>query len=99
MNMLIAKAQVWLSALFLTGYFVVIILFMMGHAKIPPDFKEAFAGLLSLMTAGGLTILYFWFQRQRAGGVPDPTTVTTTTSGEPPSTVTTTAPAESAGVG
>lgn len=69
---LIAWSQVAISALFLTGYFVVLILFMMGYARIPTDYKEAFAGLLSLMTAGGLTILYFWFQRQRAGGVPDP---------------------------
>lgn len=62
----IAVAQLGLSVLFLTGYFAVIILFMMGLAKIPTDFKEAFSGLLSLMTGGGLTILYFWFQRTRA---------------------------------
>lgn len=60
-----AYAQLFLSALFLTGYFVVIILFMMGYADIPTDYKEAFSGLLSLMTGGGLTILYFWFQRTR----------------------------------
>ena len=82
LDLLIARAQVGLSALFLLGYFVVLILFMLGHAQIPVDFKEAFAGLLSLMTAGGLSILYFWFQRQRAGGVPDPT-LTTTTKIEP----------------
>ena len=79
LDRLIALAQVWLSALFLIGYFVVLILFMLGYAKIPVDFKEAFAGLLSLMTAGGLTVLYFWFQRQRTNGVPDPSTTTTRT--------------------
>jgi hypothetical protein len=60
-----AWSQLFLSALFLTGYFVVIILFMMGFANIPTDYKEAFSGLLSLMTGGGLTVLYFWFQRTR----------------------------------
>ena len=32
-----------------------------------------------LREAGGLTILYFWFQRSRTAGVPDPTTTTTKT--------------------
>jgi hypothetical protein len=68
-----ARAQLLLSALFLTGYFVVIILFMLGYAQIPTDYKEAFSGLLSLMTGGGLTILYFWFQRTRGQPDPDPT--------------------------
>jgi hypothetical protein len=63
--------------LFLSGYFLVIILFMLGYAKIPADYKEAFAGLLSLMTGGGLTILYFWFSRARAQALPDPNTEVT----------------------
>lgn len=71
LDKLIASAQLGLSVLFLTGYFTVLILFMLGYARIPTDFKEAFSGLLSLMTAGGLAILYFWFQRTRAGGVPE----------------------------
>lgn len=45
---------------------------MMGFANIPTDYKEAFSGLLSLMTGGGLTILYFWFQRTRGQADPDP---------------------------
>ena len=50
------KAQIGLSILFLSGYFVVLILFMLGFARVPVDYKEAFAGLLGLMTAGGLSI-------------------------------------------
>ena len=80
---LIAWAQIALSVLFLTGYFTVLILFMLGYAKIPTDYKEAFAGLLSLMTGGGLTVLYFWFQRSR------------TTALEPPTSPLARAPAES----
>lgn len=69
---LIAWAQIALSVLFLSGYFTVLILFMLGHARIPADYKEAFAGLLSLMTGGGLTVLYFWFQRSRTPELPPP---------------------------
>lgn len=96
LDRLIAGAQVGLSVLFLVGYFLVLILFMLGYAKIPTDYKEAFAGLLSLMTGGGLTILYFWFSRARtAVGIPDPVTTTITTQTPPPpapqiTTVTTT---------
>lgn len=92
---MIAVAQIGLSVLFLLGYFLVLILFMLGYAKIPQDYKEAFAGLLSLMTGGGLTVLYFWFQRARGAGIPDPVTTTITTQTPPPpapqtTTVTTT---------
>jgi hypothetical protein len=75
----IGISQLILSVLFLSGYFVVIILFMLGYANIPTDYKEAFAGLLSLMTGGGLTILYFWFSRTR-GPTPDPNTEITVKS-------------------
>lgn len=74
-----AWAQMSISLLFLTGYFLVIILFMLGYADIPTDYKEAFSGLLSLMTGGGLTILYFWFSRTR-GQAPDPNTEVTVKS-------------------
>jgi hypothetical protein len=66
-----------LSLLFLSGYFLVIILFMLGYARIPTDYKEAFAGLLSLMTGGGLTILYFWFSRNRSTPIAEPNTEVT----------------------
>lgn len=91
MDKFTAWAQLALSVLFLCGYFLVLILFMLGQANIPTDYKEAFAGLLSLMTGGGLTILYFWFQRARGQSLPDPSTTTTkqsfetiTTPKEPP---------------
>lgn len=80
---LIAWAQIALSVLFLTGYFTVLILFMLGYAKVPTDYKEAFAGLLSLMTGGGLTVLYFWFQRSRTAP-PDSTVVEVPRARAPP---------------
>lgn len=85
----IAWAQLLLSTLFLSGYFLVLILFMLGYAKIPTDYKEAFAGLLSLMTGGGLTILYFWFSRNRSQPMAEPNTeVTMRTVATTPSTTT-----------
>lgn len=61
----IAHAQLLLSVIFILGYFATLIMFMMGYAKVPIDFKEAFAGLLSLLSAGALMILQFWFSRSR----------------------------------
>jgi hypothetical protein len=78
-----AERQFWLSVIFLVGYFTVLLLFMLGFGKIPPDYKEAFSGLLTLLTGGGLTILYFWFQRTRPSNsisVEPNTTMTTTSS-------------------
>lgn len=60
-----AMCQIGLSSLFFIGYFSIVLLFMLGHAKIPTDYKEIFSGLLALQTGGGLTILHFWFQRSR----------------------------------
>ncbi len=76
-----AERQFWLSVIFLVGYFTVLLLFMLGFGRIPPDYKEAFSGLLTLLTGGGLTILYFWFQRTRPGNTfPEPNTTLTTTA-------------------
>lgn len=66
----LAIAQILLSVLYTVGYFAVLILFMLGYARIPVDYKEAFAGLLSILSAAQLAIIYFWFQRTRAGGQP-----------------------------
>lgn len=61
----IAHAQFLLSTMFIAGYFTTLIMFMMGYARVPIDYKEAFAGLLSLLSAGALMILQFWFSRSR----------------------------------
>ena len=67
---ILAVAQIALSVLYTAGYFAVLILFMLGYARIPVDYKEAFAGLLSILSAAQLAIIYFWFQRTRAGQPP-----------------------------
>lgn len=64
----IAHAQVLLSVMFIGGYFTTLIMFMLGYARVPVDYKEAFSGLLSLLSAGALMLLQFWFSRSRSGG-------------------------------
>lgn len=61
----IAYAQIGLSAVFLLGYFAVLVLFVTGHIKTPPEWKEALIALLGVITGGIGTILAFWFSRSR----------------------------------
>jgi hypothetical protein len=69
----IAYAQLILSVMFIGGYFTTLIMFMLGYARVPVDYKEAFSGLLSLLSAGALMLLQFWFSRSR-GGTATPST-------------------------
>lgn len=76
----IAAAQLLLSVLYTAGFFAVLIMFMLGFAKVPDKFDNAFTGLLNLLTAAQLAIVYFWFQRTRSSAPPAPeATVTPTT--------------------
>lgn len=61
----ISFAQIGLSVVFLLGYFAVLILFITGQVKTPPDWKEALIALLGVITGGVGTILAFWFARSR----------------------------------
>jgi uncharacterized membrane protein YbhN (UPF0104 family) len=60
-----AYAQILLSAVFIGGYFFVLYLFLDGHVKVPPEFKDTFGTLLGVITGGVLLILNYWFARQR----------------------------------
>lgn len=62
---LIAYAQIALSVLYTIGFFLIIVLFMLGYADVPERFDNAFTGLMNLLTAAQLAIIYFWFQRTR----------------------------------
>ena len=61
----IGWAQVLLSVLFVGGYFMVLTDFIHGGVKAAPEWHDAIQTLLSLLTAGVLTILHFWFNRSR----------------------------------
>lgn len=65
---LVGFAQVALSTLFVGGYFVVLGLFVLGYVKTPEEWQEILKTLLSLLTAGVLLILQFWFSRSRPHG-------------------------------
>ena len=66
------KAMAWvqfvLSAIFVIGYFAVLILFLKGDVHVPDEFADTFKTLLGSLSAGVGLILFFWFNRQRASG-------------------------------
>ena len=68
----ISFAQISLSVLYTIGFFMVIVLFMLGYARVPEQFENAFTGLMNLLSAAQLAVIYFWFQRTRANQTPTP---------------------------
>ncbi len=60
-----AYAQIILSAIFLTGYFVTLWDFVHGRVHVPVEWKDTLGSLLSVLTASVLQILSYWFARQR----------------------------------
>lgn len=84
---LLALAQILLSAIYMLGTFAVILIYELGLAHMTSEQDKSFGSFANFLTGGALVILYFWFQRMRAGGIPAPTTITTT---ETPNATTTT---------
>jgi len=75
----IAWVQAILSAIYIVCTFVVIIIYELGFSKLgTPGQEKTFDSMVSWMTGGALIVLYFWLQRARAAGIPDPATTTTT---------------------
>ena len=72
--LLVMTAQVFLSMLFIGGYFWLLLEFLRGNVKVPIDYKDAFLTLLGVLTAGVMLILNYWFQRQRHQENPQPGT-------------------------
>lgn len=63
--LLVMTAQVVLSVTFIGGYFLVLWLFMQGKVYVPEAYKDAFLTVLGVLTAAVMTIVNFWYQRQR----------------------------------
>lgn len=61
----VATAQLTLSVLFIGGYFLVLSEFIHGRISVPVEWKDVLQSLLSMLTAGVLLILQFWFSRSR----------------------------------
>jgi hypothetical protein len=61
----VGLAQVSLSVLFVGGYFYTLWEFIHGKVKAGVEWHDAIQTLLSLLTAGVLQILHFWYSRSR----------------------------------
>jgi hypothetical protein len=66
---LIGFAQIFLSVVFLVGYFVLLGIFLLGLIRTPAEWKDALTALLGVLTAGVGTIMGFWFSRSRPAGM------------------------------
>lgn len=66
-----AYVQAVMSFLFIGAYFFILIRFMEGGVKVPPEFKDAFTALLGVLTATVVNICSFWFSRQRSSVDPE----------------------------
>jgi len=53
--------QIGLSALMLFGYFLTLILLLLGEIKVPEGWKETFTVIFGVITASIPQILSFWF--------------------------------------
>lgn len=60
-----AVAQVILSVVFLCGYFGMLWLFLDGEVHVAPVWRDQLTALIGVLTSGVLSILNFWFSRQR----------------------------------
>lgn len=58
-------AQFIMSILFTVGYFAVVILILLGYMKVPVEGREAFTGLIGVLTTTEVIIIGYWFSRQR----------------------------------
>lgn len=60
-----AYFQAALSVIFIVGYFYVLLLFLYGRVRVPGEFHDSIQTLLGVLTACVMTIIGFWFNRQR----------------------------------
>lgn len=61
-----AWAQVLLSVVFLTGYFIMLAVFLLGYVHVAPVWRDQIGVLLGTLTGGVGIILSFWFSRTRS---------------------------------
>lgn len=63
----ISTAQIALSIIYTAGYFGALACLLFGVVNTPEAYKDVLTALVSLLTAGELMILQFWFNRSRQG--------------------------------
>lgn len=67
---LIGFAQIFLSSVFLGGYFAVLFCLLAGWIRTPDAWKDALMVMLGVLTGSVGTIITFWFNRSRSQGNP-----------------------------
>lgn len=90
-----SRAQIWLSVLILTATFLATVyyLFMVHRGALTADATRSVEAMLEKMWAASGLVVFFWFQRQRQGGIPEVPTVTQTQTGPDGSKTSITSPA------
>lgn len=61
----IGYMQGFLTLVYLVGYFMTLHAFLDGKVRTPIEWQDTLKSLIAVLTAGVLTILYFWFNRSR----------------------------------
>lgn len=63
---LTAIAQIILSIAYTVGYFLILYRFLDGEVHVAPVWRDQLGVLLGVLTAGQVSIIGFWFARNRA---------------------------------
>ncbi len=63
-------AQIFLTIVFLGGYFFVLHAFISGNVRVPNDWRDVLQTLIAVLTGAVMTIVGFWFSRQRTSTPP-----------------------------
>jgi hypothetical protein len=86
---LLAWAQIWLSVVLIGLIFAVIFRYETSSAHLTVDQQKGFDSLIDWLKSIGSLVVFFWFQRLRAGGIPDSSLTVTQTHTTPDGTKTT----------
>jgi hypothetical protein len=85
---LMAMAQIWITIIFLSFTFVMLMIYELGWAHLTEAQDKSFSNSLNWLEGAALILIYFWFQRTRTSGIPDPSQVVTQTHTLPDGTKT-----------
>lgn len=79
-DLLLARAQVWVIVMFSVGFFGVLFFLMVYHGTMTSTEVTILTGLLSSLATIIALQQNFMFARTRPAALPDPTTTSTTTT-------------------
>lgn len=80
---LMALAQIWLSIILLVFTFAVTLIYELGWSHLTTDQDKTFSNSINWLQGAALIVIYFWFQRTRTAGIPDPSQIITQTHTTP----------------